>query len=256
MLLLTFWILVTFCVSFGKAIFENPHYTCSYCPDMYCCTLNKLILTKQTFKFTIVIPEGIDKIRVINSKIQKLGDGLCRRPLGFDTANHDITKLELPHIDIEEIVLNAFHGCSNLETLNLEGNQFRTIPLELFHDLKKLKVLKLSDNHLKTFDPDLIKPCSALQNLKLASNDLFTLNIRKILEYAPELKSVAFNDNQLRCAKAKEILEILEEKQVTVILQFEGTGRNRTQPTKSVEMIRCLDDVTWAAVYYIDIMGF
>lgn len=279
--MLTTLILVALSINFNEALFRNPMYGCSYCSDGgHCCTLEGLNLTEETFKFDIVVSEETTKIKVIDSNIPKLGVGLCRYPIIPFKSYQGIKELKIPNIGIEEVVPKAFHSCPKLEILILRDNKIKSLskellevhtilkyidlsnnvlqilPEELFSDVRSLKELNLNGNHLKTFNPDLIKPCPALRELKLASNDLLELNIQKILDYAPELRVVAFNDNQMRCERTQQIKEILEEKQVSANLEYVGTGRSRIHPTKSVEKIRCLDDVPWAALHYIYIMGF
>lgn len=242
--------------------------------ENYMCTMKNLNLTTDIFEFeTLVLPQNT-KIRITDSKIPKLGNGMCKPPISFLTKS-SIEELQLSELSIEEVVHYAFHRCNMLKYLNLRDNKIEildksvfslTVKLEhidltnnllqklhmkLFAGLRSLRELYLSGNYLTTFSPELLNTCPVLEDLKLASNDLFDLNLKKILENSPRLRDVAFNDNQMRCERVRNIIGFMKENSVWANHYYEGKGRDRIMPTESVESTRCLGDIPWATVHYI-----
>lgn len=266
----------TFCTSF-----LNFHACLPNVEERHMCTMKNLHLIEELFEFETLVIQDTTKIRIIDSKIPKLGNGACKSPLAFMRHNN-ITELELAKLGIKEVISYAFIGCKFLKILNLRGNKIKTLDkaifkynveleridfsnnllgklhVDLFSGLNNLWELLFSGNHLKTFAPEMLRPCPNLEQLKLDTNDLFDLRVRKMLEFVPKLRDVAFNDNQIRCERVKEIMKFLTEKRVWVSEYFEGNGRERIKPTETVNYtsIRCLDDVSWATMHYIYVTSF
>lgn len=122
---------------------------------------------------------------------------------------------------------------------------------DTFVALTNLRELHLSDNHLKQFSPSLMENCARLEVLRLDSNDLFDFNAQKIFEFAPRLKSLALNNNQLRCVLVKELQEKLRGKVVVLDTEYEGKVRERIEPSQTLDSMICLDNKSWVTVHYI-----
>lgn len=240
------------------------------------CTIKNMYLTKELFEFdTMMLPE-ITKVRITDSTIVKLGNGMCRPPMVF-IRKSNIEELQLSGLSIKEIIPYAFHQCNLLKILNLRDNKIKNLdktlfsltvkleyidlsnnllqklPIKLFYTLSSLRELYLSRNHLTSFPPELLATCPALEQLKLDSNDLFDLNLKKIVEYTPVLRDVAFNDNQLRCERVAEIRRFMKGKSIWTNEYFDGNGRDRNISIESEQSIRCLGDIPWAIAHYIHV---
>ncbi|KAL7837946.1 hypothetical protein AOLI_G00263500 [Acnodon oligacanthus] len=90
-------------------------------PTTYHSNTSKLILHHNRIKMTIVDAQTLSKYP-------------------------DITELDLSFNLISELPAVAFSALTNLEVLNLRGNQLKTIGNDTFSDLKKLKRLELQNN--------------------------------------------------------------------------------------------------------------
>lgn len=243
--------------------------------DFNVCTLTDFHVNKTDIEFKILMSTKSSILEIKDSSIPKLGEGVCRTLFDSFEPNH-LEGLRLSKLGIEEIMPNAFQRCEKLNTLilsdnkieklnkrllnentelkkiDLSNNLIKELHIETFFGLEHLKELRLTGNHLKTFSADLIKFSGNLEVLLLDSNDLFDLNAKMFSKFAPKLKIVAFNNNQMRCGQVGHIIRIFTQKSFMLVDQrYEEPVRDRIHPTESVESIICLSDIPWAAAHYI-----
>jgi len=83
----------------------------------------------------------------------------------------------------------------NLEKLDLNNNEIRTLPDELF-ELSKLEVLKLNDNYIRTI-PSQIKKLSNLKELELESNSYSGLDLPIEICELKNLEKINLSSNEL-----------------------------------------------------------
>lgn len=257
--------------------FSNLYAALHICYSSYrelnTCTFKNLHYNKTHFAFDVIILNNSFRVDFLNSSIPKLGsNAICKSSYIFMDDNN-VQELDLANTKIEEVHSDAFVSCvdlkvlilrnneiemledgvlnrnRNLEKIDLTNNLIKELRSQVFADLDKLKQLLLGGNHLKIFAPALIRTISNLEVLRLDSNDLFDLNVEKIYEYAPKLKLVAFNNNQIRCGRVKDIMGTF--KLDLIDNRYTGEVIERIEPTESVESIICLPDISWAAIHYI-----
>lgn len=244
------------------------------------CILENFHLNKTDIDFKMLVSPYSTVLEIKNSSIPKLGNGVCRSLAG-DLINEPIhlEGLHLSKLGIEEVTQHAFQMCKKLNTLilrdnkieNLDGDSLRhnlelekidlsnnliqKLHLKIFNNLLKLKELYLTGNHLKSFSADLIESCVSLEVLRLDSNDLFDLNVQKIFRHAPDLKTLAVNNNQMRCERVKVVIKICKERKVSIDYLYEGEAKDRIEPINFVESLICLNDISWATAHYIYIIS-
>lgn len=85
---------------------------------------------------------------------------------------------------------------TNLETLDLSGNEISSIEDEAFDGLAKLRTLKLSGNLLKVLKTRTLSGLHGLEYLHLYSNKLTTIQSQALS--LPKLIEVFFGNNRLR----------------------------------------------------------
>lgn len=238
------------------------------------CKLRHLHHNKTHFQFNSFYGDRTTILRVFNSTLPKLGRyGLCHNTYPNPITNN-VEEIDLSDVQLEEMTSDAFQDCyrlkililrfnkietleevfnnnRELEKLDLTNNLIKKVRDDTFVELTKLKELLLSNNYLIQFSPNLMENCVNLEVLRLDSNDLFDLDTQKIFEYAPRLKKLALNNNQLRCDRVKELQRNLVGKVVVVDYEYEAKVRHRIEPTESVESMICLDNKSWVTVHYI-----
>lgn len=240
------------------------------------CEIKNIHYNKTKFYFKIRMDGDSPVIRVKESTLPKLGKfGVCDKSY-YATGVNNVRELDLTGNNVEEIDVLAFKGCDRLkililrdnkiemledgqwnlypelEKIDLTRNLIRELRSEVFANLTNLKELYLSGNYLRRFSPEVIEPCSNLEVLRLDSNDLLDLKETKIMKYMPKLKKVAFNNNQLRCDRVKDMIKIFKMDLIdTEYVEQVKESNDRTPLFASVKSIRCLADIPWAAAHYI-----
>lgn len=253
-----------------------PMHRCSHIePDVNACTLIDLHYNKTHFQFNSFYGFSTVKIHVINSTLPKLGKfGLCLPKYSTVDTITNVEEIDLTDVKLEELTSDVFENCAHLKILILRGNKLETLENvfsknrelekldltnnliksvsdEVFADMTQLKDLSLSGNHLIQFLPTLIETCSNLEVLRLDSNDLFDLNAKKIMEHAPKLRTLAYNNNQMRCGRMKDLDMKFKAKAILVDYSYEEEIRERIQPPETVGSIICLGDMPWSAAHYV-----
>lgn len=260
-------------------IFGVNCYYSLICPEWVDenCTLSKVVLTKTNYELSYFMSPGVKRLRFENSIIPKLSNGVClyEWPIISPEFYAKLLELDVSNTGVEEILSNTFHECkhlkviilknnkitkleaglfdknSQLEKIDLSNNLIEKIPFHFFDELWQLMELQLQGNHLKYFSVDLVRKCESLQVLRIDSNDLFDFNMRKLIEFIPRLKTLALNNNQIRCGKVKEIQEKCEQDNILLDPVYEGVVRERHSPTDTEYSITCLRDVDWVVANYI-----
>lgn len=225
--------------------------------------------------FEIMMPQQATSLTIQESTLPLLGDGVCSYMRPYTDNIQGMEELYLEDLSVEKILSNAFQECDELKILILKNNKIKTLsetvfnrnlylekldlsrnlieelPSKIFSKILQLRELYLSENNLKTFNPNLIEFHVNLKHLRLDSNDLFDLNGKKMVQFVPDLKIIAINNNQLRCGRVKEIIDVFDDKYVSVDINFEGIVKERVRPIEIVASIICLGNVPWTAAHYI-----
>lgn len=246
-------------VSFGK------QYKCTIYDNGQKCEMWGVQLTKSDYR---IEPEANNLNAVttcdIRGTVPVLSSGICR-------AMPNLKKLSASSVSMEEIERNALAGCKKLEKLDLFYNNFVKLDKNTFKGLTSLKQLRLYGGRIQEFDLDLtdqkeltqlglekldiiVFPADILReqkNLKelfLYSNNLFDLDVEGILKYTPNLEIIRLSDNNFKCARLKEILTVLKEKNIKAeALRYALMQRNY-KPDK-IEGIHCLSDRQWQSEF-------
>lgn len=246
-------------------------------PELNTCTFIDLHYNKTHFEFSPHYDEKATlKVRVINSTLSKLGkNGLCMPKYTNVHSIVNIEEMDLTDVQLEELERDAFENCVHLKKLilrrnriemldkdvfsrnrdlqkiDLANNLIRSLEHDVFAGLEQLKELFLCNNFLKEFEPSLIETCVNLEVVKLDSNDLFDLNTHKMMENAPNLKKLTYNNNQMRCGRMRKMSKKLSAKEIDVDYEYEGIVRDRIQSPETDEEMICLNDMAWSAAHYV-----
>lgn len=200
-------------------------------------------------------PTAITKFRIIET-IPVLSNGFCEAFPNLkevytyvkDVQNYafeaceELTELIMRSNSFVRFGEKSFKGLISLETLFIEGKNLvgnlSELDLDLA-DLKNLKNLTLTGLNLTKIKPNVFRGLKNLEYLNLASNGLMDLNIEEILENAPNLRTINFVDNILKCSQVVKILLKLKEKNISVETAIDEL---KTRKEEMVENIHCLSD--------------
>ncbi|GIX86552.1 chaoptin [Caerostris extrusa] len=129
----------------GLQSLEAQLFTASDIPLQKVDFSNNLLrrITERTF-------DGIeDTLKEINFSNNKLGEQLNAL---FSTGEFQkltqLEKLDLSGNEIKEFQVGLFNGLVNLQELNLERNFIITVPRSILQSLKSLKILQLQSNYI------------------------------------------------------------------------------------------------------------
>lgn len=145
------------------------------------------------------------------------GSGICE-------ALPNLQKLWATELSMEEIQDNAFQGC------------------------KDVKQVVLRNNNLIKLEVNAFKGLTNLNDLRLYSNHLFDLDIESLLQYTPELKKIYLADNNFKCSRLREILDLLKTKNITAD-PYVYDSRKRDYTPEKIDEIHCLFDCQYKSEY-------
>lgn len=174
-------------------------------------------------------------------------------------------------VSLEEIEENSFQRCSNLKYLSLDDNKFIKLERNAFQGLSKLETLFIKNGNIIVIDLDLthleqlsvlglrqlnitilpaevLREQNHLKELYLYSNNLFDLDIERVLTYLPNLQIIHLADNNFKCNRLMEILDLLNNKNIRAWTTVDQLRKRNYTPNKIGE-IHCLTDQQWELEY-------
>lgn len=250
----------------AKPTDEVPVFECEVIGQVQC-IFNNVVLTREQPNFVArsVVPNAIRSVEFKNSVIPVLSNDLC-------DAFRNVELLLLDNLQIETIADDAFAMCKQLRQLLLSENRIEELPKGLFGYNEKLSgvyldsnrllsiredqfwnntelyFLFLQDNHLTFFPTESLKNSPRLLSLTLHTNDLSDLKEREILATFPRLIYIAFNNNELACARLSDIMNEFSSRGVQIFK--DEMPRERFYETLEINDITCLPDASWTAAFY------
>lgn len=148
---------------------------------------------------------------------------------------------------IERIPRATFNK-GQIAQIFLDGNRIQVLDCWL-QNLTRLTELSVSGNNLTEFDPRLVMYNHKLKILHLTSNDLSDLNVERIVKNHKKLKKLYFDDNEISCVRAVNIIKFLDSHNVASNSFAKFKVRYYTQ--KGVfGQYKCNGDVEWMAANY------
>lgn len=106
-----------------------------------------------------------------------------------------VIRVAVPNDNIQELTVSDYSSLPNLETLNIKGNPFTTIPEGLLEQLPKLKVLVIFRTKLAQVPDNFLASNPDLEDLHIFSNPFTTLPepVLQRLGYMTHLRTLDFN---------------------------------------------------------------
>lgn len=255
-------------ISIGAASYNNPSDNNVWCNEYsngYCYLYVYVNRTHPRFQPLSSNAESIKTVS-LSGQVFVLGEDIC-------SAFPNVEYLDLSYARIEEILPGALDKCKNVRNINLNNNNIRVLPRDTFRynlqvkylnmqrcHLKKLETwlftslfslteLNLDGNFLTEFSSDLVKTNKNLTYLNLSANDLLDIDEVKLLEYLPNLKSLALSNNQLSCDRIQQIKSNLDGSNAYLANYYNYDIRKRFYLQDSVDNFLCLPIDTWLNVY-------
>ncbi|XP_066248274.1 chaoptin [Euwallacea similis] len=138
----------------------------------------------------------------------------------FKDIGHSLEHLCLAHAfssSTGNVPSDALKVLSNLETLDLSNNKFRTMPETSFHFLSKLRKLELQDNvieivHKGTFQSDIH---SNLEQISLSFNNLRTVSQHTFVQL-PKLQQLHLDDNKIDSLERRSFMNLEQLKRLNL----------------------------------------
>ncbi|XP_037941181.1 protein slit-like [Teleopsis dalmanni] len=147
----------------------------------------------------------------------------------------DVERLDLQGNNITVIFEHDFQRLSKLRILQLTDNQIHTIEKGAFQDLTSLERLRLNNNRLKAIPENFVISSASLLRLDISHNAIATVG-RRSFKGAQSLRSLQIDNNQITCMDEhvfKGLIELeiltLNNNNLTTIPHnvFNGLGRLR-----------------------------
>lgn len=137
-----------------------------------------------------------------------------------------LNKLTLSNNRLNYVPMSLFASLHNLESLQIDKNNFRKFGLTTFSGMPSLRVLNLSHNLLKTISDMLLVPLGQLMKLDISYNRIQTLELVKILEHHNKLSQLYVNHNFWQCTELVAMYKLMNKK----YRSFETTGTDYNVP--------------------------
>uniref|UniRef100_A0A336N0A2 CSON011878 protein n=1 Tax=Culicoides sonorensis TaxID=179676 RepID=A0A336N0A2_CULSO len=268
--------LISFLIKFSFFVIQI-HNSIQFSPEFQCylhieselsCQIRNLQLPRdEDFLHTeIENVVNITQLTVLESKIPVLNVSVCH----FFPS---LKRFDAQGLGIHKIQENTFEKCTKLEVVDLTDNKINVLPKSLFQNnlhlmsikldtnrlkklddeifinLPELQFLSIADNNLTEFSPFLLKGNQKLSFIYIFLNNLSDLDLEKLHEVNPNLRSINMNLNEISCSRISEMIVFAEENWIALSRHSFGT-RTRFYEVKEYERFSCLDDVTWAANHY------
>ncbi|KAG5863925.1 hypothetical protein JTB14_024052 [Gonioctena quinquepunctata] len=123
----------------------------------------------------------------------------------------NVENLDLSGNDFKNLTTNFFHGLFRITSLDLSGNRFKNISTGAFTGLPHLMSLNLSDNQLVSLNITGRLQLHALHTLDVSRNEIESFDYISLITKAPRLRNVNLDDNHLSCKLSNELETLLEE---------------------------------------------
>uniref|UniRef100_A0A336KVK3 CSON015467 protein n=1 Tax=Culicoides sonorensis TaxID=179676 RepID=A0A336KVK3_CULSO len=268
--------LISFLIKFSIFI-KNIHNSIQFPPEFQCyphieselsCQIRNLQLPRDEEFLCNEIENvvNITQLTVLESKIPVLNLSICNflpSLKRFDAQGLRIHKIqentfekctELEVVDLTDNKINVlpknlFQNNLALMSIKLDSNRLKKLDDEIFINLPELQFLSIADNNLTEFSPFLLKRNQKLSFIYIFLNNLSDLDLEKLHEVNPNLRSINMNLNEISCSRISEMIVFAEENWIALSRHSFGT-RTRFYEVKEYERFFCLDDVTWAANHY------
>lgn len=224
------------------------------------CIISGITITSKNSTFVPIAPDSFIVVRfsIVKSIITVLTSNICETLPKI----YQFFAVE-QHIEIVEDY--AFDKCSDIEEINLEGNNIYKLGAGIFASTKKLKTLHFLGASLDQIDDDLFSglgelkqlmysanglkslPASAMKNLKklellfIYSNELTDLDAATLVDILPNLKSIFINDNNFHCDRLGEILAVFQSRHIqTPDTSYWKHEKKRDYIPRKINKIICL----------------
>lgn len=243
----------------------GAEYLCEISDSGERCHIRELNLTSEDYHVEPVA-DNLNAIKIVHLEgtVPILTNGVCE-------VMPNLVRFFAENVSLEEIQANAFQGCDNLYELYLYGNNFvnfdrsafkgmsnlreiwvsggnvSSIDLDL-SDSKKLTVLALRNMGINVFPAETLREQIHLRDLYLYSNNLFDLDVERILQYTPYLRKINLGDNNFKCSRLREMLDILKLRNVEAN-SFIRHERERDYYPDDINGIHCLTDEQWESEF-------
>lgn len=256
--LLILVLISAFTVSFGKK------YQCEISDDGKQCTISGLKLSKDDYEIEPVASNlrAIEKFELKTSTVPILTSRICN-------AMPNLKFFVTDSVPFEEIEENAFHQCKGLTQIVMVFANFLIIPKNSFKGLRELKILSiiggnfpvfdvdltdlkdlnklvLSSLNITEFSPEILREQRNLKELYLYSNSLYDLSVEELHVFTPKLKEIHLLDNNFKCSRLKEIITILEQKNIELrSFHVPEYLRKREYTPEKIHGVHCLSEYQW-----------
>lgn len=234
-------------MSYGDRVYLNGDYALF---NTTVCVLEDLYL-KASHKHFVIAPNynitKINAVQIRNSNIEVLTEAICTalpvtelfianlQGLKFidENAFEKCTKLEAVHLHrnlLTELPSRLFS--TNLElknfemfgfginwkmdnTMDMREYRLRSLPNGFFQNNQKLQRVMLANNQLVDVSfLESMTPLKSLTEIYLDGNRLSDVNVEKLYEKFPKLKTLDLYQNEFWCDRAEQIHEFLTAKNI------------------------------------------
>jgi len=120
-------------------------------------------------------------------------NGITTLPVDMFQEMHVLRYLDMKNNALQ-LPVHVFDPLSNLLTLELGGNQMRTLEVGIFRNLSRLYRLNLWGNNLQNLTQDVFTGLSSLQFLDLSSNKLTSISA-DLFANMPQLRELSLPNN-------------------------------------------------------------
>ncbi len=112
----------------------------------------------------------------------------------------NVERIGLTHNNIEELPANAFKGCPQLTSLDLEDNPIKVLRGDEFVQLSGLKALFLSYTNLASIAPTTFKPLKSLEQLHLGNSLAGQYNVigKELFMKSTNLRELDLSHNNIQ----------------------------------------------------------
>lgn len=224
------------------------------------CTISGLTVTSKNYTFVPVAPDpnAVTTLEIVRSRITVLTSNIC-------TTLNKIEQFAAIGQHIEMVENYAFSNCTNVMEIYLDNNNIHKLGVGIFSNTKQLTTLRILGGSLYNIDVDLFSslgkletlvfsatglkklPAEAMKNLKkltilyIYSNSLVDLDAKGLVENLPSLAEIYLNDNDFRCDRLIEIIEIFQANAILVNDHLHSnTIKRRDYIPRTIDKITCL----------------
>jgi Leucine-rich repeat (LRR) protein len=124
----------------------------------------------------------------------------------FDTFKN-LKHFEMSGVQLNEMTTNAITNCMKLETIDINSNNFPTLPASFAESCVKLSTLNLFDNHISFIHKDAFKGLGALEALSLEQNTFESLD-PSTFYHTPNMKRLYLNNGKLKALDSKMFADL------------------------------------------------